>query len=293
MGELKIGTCSWKYDSWKGILYPQEGKLNHLKEYSRHLNTVEIDQWFWSLFGEDKAALPRPRIVEEYRQSVPEDFRFTIKLPNSITLTHFYRRDKNAPLKANPHFLSAELFRDFIKSIEPLSGQIGVLMFQFEYLNREKMKSQGEFQQRFSDFLKGLDCPYPLAVEIRNPNYLNKAYFRFLLTHDLSPVLLQGYYMPPVPQIYWKHKPDMGETVIIRLHGPDRSGIEIRSRGVWDQILEPHDDELEDIAKVLSDLLDSGKTVYVNINNHYEGSAPLTIRRLQKIMGDAENYDYE
>ena len=41
---LHIGTCSWKYDFWKGIIYPDKEKFNFLGEYSKHYNTVEVDQ---------------------------------------------------------------------------------------------------------------------------------------------------------------------------------------------------------------------------------------------------------
>ena len=53
-GKLKIGTCSWKYDSWKGLVYDPDKKYSpydYLADYAKHYNTVEIDQWFWSLFG--------------------------------------------------------------------------------------------------------------------------------------------------------------------------------------------------------------------------------------------------
>lgn len=46
---LHVGTCSWKYDSWKGLLYRpgrKYGPFDYLPDYARHLNTVEIDQWF-------------------------------------------------------------------------------------------------------------------------------------------------------------------------------------------------------------------------------------------------------
>ena len=59
MNNLKIGTCSWKYDSWKGIVYPEFGDFNYLEEYSKKYNTVEIDQWFWSLFPNNKVTLPK------------------------------------------------------------------------------------------------------------------------------------------------------------------------------------------------------------------------------------------
>lgn len=41
---LRIGTCSWKYDSWKGIIYPDKDDINYLKEYSKHYKTFEVDK---------------------------------------------------------------------------------------------------------------------------------------------------------------------------------------------------------------------------------------------------------
>ena len=102
MAELRIGTCSWKYDSWQGLVYSDAPKINYLKEYSEHYKSVEIDQWFWSLHGEKKVSLPNPKIIEAYKMSVPDDFKFSVKLPNSISLTHFYNKSKTEPLKANP-----------------------------------------------------------------------------------------------------------------------------------------------------------------------------------------------
>jgi uncharacterized protein YecE (DUF72 family) len=247
---------------------------------------VEIDQWFWSLFGIKKVTLPSSSVVQEYHASVPDDFRFTVKIPNSITLTHFYRKTKNDPLVKNPYFLSVNLFNDFLKLIEPLKRQLGSLMFQFEYLNKKKMPSQQTFQEAFSEFLSQIDPAYPYAIEIRNPNYLNEKYFDFLNSLNLGSVFLQGYYMPPVLSVYKKYASFLQNTCVIRLHGPDRSDIEDRSGGNWNRVLDQRDDELSGIAGMVKELLNRNINVYVNMNNHYEGSAPLSIRRLQKFLND-------
>ena len=84
MSSIRFGTCSWKYESWKGLIYPEIEKFDYLKEYSKHFNTVEIDQWFWSLFAPSKVVLPQKKIVTVYKNSVPKDFLFTVKVPNSL-----------------------------------------------------------------------------------------------------------------------------------------------------------------------------------------------------------------
>jgi uncharacterized protein YecE (DUF72 family) len=286
MATLRIGTCSWKYDSWEGFVYPPGKSSNYLADYSRHYPTVEIDQWFWSLFAVEKVVLPSRKTVHEYKESVPRDFKFTVKIPNSITLTHFYRKNKIDPLIGNPHFLSARLFAQFLDIISPLRDRMGPLMFQFEYLNRQKMSSQQAFQEQFGAFLEKIDSHYQYAIEIRNPNYLNEFYFSFLKSRGLGHVFLQGYYMPPIVAVYREFKKWLSDFTIIRLHGPDRSGIEERSGGKWNTILEPRDDELREISRVIRELLDRKMDIYVNMNNHYEGSAPLSIKRLEKILSD-------
>ncbi len=282
--QLRIGTCSWKYDSWEGLVYSQKKPDNYLAEYSRMYNTVEIDQWFWSLFGVDKVALPAPATVEEYTRSVPEDFRFSVKIPNSITLTHFYRKKKTDPLVENPHFLSRDLFRQFLDLLSPMGSKLGPLMFQFEYLNKQKMPDQNSFMEKFSEFIQKTDSSFQYTVEIRNPNYLNRSYFEFLKNLELGHVFLQGYYMPSMVPLFRKFGELLTGTAVIRLHGPDRSNIEELSGGNWNRILEPKDDELKQIGDVVRDLLDRKMEVYINVNNHYEGSAPLSIRRLEKFL---------
>ncbi len=128
LSPLRIGTCSWKYESWQGIVYSEEHRGNFLEEYAEHFPTVEVDQWFWSLFAGNKVVLPKPEVVREYAASVPEGFLFGIKVPNSITLTHHYRRGTD-PLVANPHFLSVDLMLGFLESIAPLGKKIGPLNF--------------------------------------------------------------------------------------------------------------------------------------------------------------------
>ncbi|MFA7227572.1 MAG: DUF72 domain-containing protein [Melioribacteraceae bacterium] len=284
MPQLKIGTCSWKYDSWRGLIYSGEPKINYLKEYSRHFNTVEIDQWFWSLHGINKVTLPKPDIVQSFRISVPNNFKFTIKIPNSISLTHLYREEKRDELIPNPHFLSQDLLAEFISIIKPMKDNLGPLMFQFEYLNKEKMKSQYEFQGIMREFVKLFPSEFDFAFEIRNPDYLNEGYFNFIREHKLGHVFLQGYYMPSIFEIYKRYKDFIKDFTVIRLHGSDRHGIENRSGGQWNKILDPKDEELEKIIEMVTELLDRNVDVYLNVNNHYEGSAPLTIQKINRIL---------
>ena len=287
MAELRMGTCSWKFPSWEGLVYSASKGINYLEEYARKYNTVEIDQWFWSLFGEENVKLPRTIDVENYRRSVPDGFRFTVKAPNSITLTHAYKK-KSDPLVVNRLFLSTTVLAEFLALLDPMRDLLGPVMFQFEYLNRNKMPTQADFQEALGRFAADLPSSYEFAVEVRNGKYLNEFFFRFLLEASLRPVLLQGYWMPPVAEVYEEHQSLIAQhdSVVIRLMGPDRKRIEAATGKQWNQIVEPKEEELADIVGMVKSLLKQGVSVYLNVNNHYEGSAPLTIERIQRLLGN-------
>jgi uncharacterized protein YecE (DUF72 family) len=285
MNKLRVGTCSWKYPSWKGLVYSQEVE-NYLVEYARQYTTVEVDQWFWSLFPNGKPRLPLPAVVEEYRRSVPEEFRFTVKAPNSITLTHQYSKEKSAPGLPNKYFLSAELTGEFMQILAPLKTTLGPVVFQFEYLNRQKMPTQQDFEARLEKFRKALPDGRAYTVEIRNGNYLNAHFLDFLLGEDWGLVLLQGYWMPSIVDLWGSLESRIRKfrTVIVRLHGTGREEIEKETGKTWNRIVHSREKELADIAGIVKDLTGSRNEIYVNINNHYEGSAPLTIERFQKFL---------
>jgi uncharacterized protein YecE (DUF72 family) len=177
--QLHIGACSWKFDAWRGLVYSGEPS-DYLTEYAQHFDCVEIDQWYWSLFGADKVSLPQPKAVAGYAQSVPAGFRFGVKLPDALTLTHLRPANKADPLVPNPHFLSPDLLGTFMGLLEPMRDKLGPLMLQFGYLNRQMMGSQAEFLDRLDHFVKPLPGGYQWCVEIRNPNWLNDDHFLWL-----------------------------------------------------------------------------------------------------------------
>jgi len=283
---IRIGTCSWKYPSWSGLVYSAPKGIDYLEEYARHYDSVEVDQWFWSLFAGDKVKLPDEAVVAGYRQAVGDDFRFTVKVPNSLSLTHHYKGKKSGPLEPNRHFLDPDLWLSFIDSLSGIRDVLGPLILQFEYLNKQKMSGRPRFLERLGGFLQAIPDGPPVAVELRNPRWVDASWFDFLREHRACPVLLQGYWMPPVTELYGKFRKELAaqEDLVIRLHGGDRQGIEKLTNKQWDKVVEPKDQELGEVARMADDLAGAGPQVFVNVNNHYEGSAPQTIRKLQDLF---------
>jgi uncharacterized protein YecE (DUF72 family) len=287
---LRIGTCSWKFDSWKGLFYDSSKNYkpdDYLVDYARHLNSVEIDQWFWSLFP-GGVKLPDISTVKTYTDSVPDDFVFTVKAPNSLTLTHFYskqpRKYTEYAGKANKYFLNSELLERFLERLTLMGKKLGPIMFQFEYLNKKKMPTKEVFFDRFHEFLLRAPKDYKYAVEIRNPNYLSPAFFKFLEEHALGFVYLEGYYMPPIGDIFKKFEPATADFCIVRLHGGDRLEIETETGGLWNQVVSPKPEGLKTAAQIIRANCRRNILTFVNINNHFEGCAPVTVTRFLDIL---------
>jgi uncharacterized protein YecE (DUF72 family) len=293
---LRVGTCSWKFDSWKGLIY-ETGKAyrpqDYLRDYAGHLNSVEVDQWFWSLFPES-VRLPDIRTVKQYAESVPDDFVFTVKAPNALTLTHFYSRQPAAYTSSagapNPHFLDNALLERCLERLTPLGRKLGPIMFQFEYLNRKKMPSRDAFIERFQAFISRAPREFRYALETRNPNYLSPEFFRFLKDSGCGYVYLEGYYMPPIGTVFERFLPDTADFSIIRLHGGDRQEIEKEAGESWGRLVSPKPEAIRAAARIVRSNARRRVLTYVNVNNHLEGSAPLTIQRLLEALTDEKSY---
>jgi uncharacterized protein YecE (DUF72 family) len=290
-GLLRLGTCSWKYDSWKGLVYEPDKRYrpdDYLGDYAKVFDSVEVDQWFWSLFP-GRARLPEPRTVAAYEKNVPEGFVFTVKAPNALTLTHYY---KNQPAgsasfsdQPNPYFLDEALLRRFLDLLSPLGPKLGPIMFQFEYLNKKKMPAAEAFYERFGAFISKAPKGFRYAVEIRNANYYAPAFFEFLKEYGLGFVYLDGYYMPPIGKVFEGFAPETADFQVIRLHGGDRLEIEGETGDVWNKVVAPKPEGLVSAAKIVRANARKNILTYVNFNNHYEGSAPLSIRRFLETLG--------
>lgn len=283
---VRIGSCSWKFPSWNGLVYDSNSHARFLAQYAGHYETVEIDQWFWSLFGERSIAMPKIETVAEYLADTPDSFTFSIKAPNSITLTHYYSRGRQKEqLTPNPWFLDRDLFLRFLEAVQPLQERTVSVMLQFEYLNKRKIASPAEFIQRLDAFLSSLGPAaetWNIGVEPRNPQFLDDRYFRTLASHRAHHVFTHGYFMPAAYSVFAEYGHLLTDRTVIRLLGADRKSIEKECGKRWNERIRAKPDDLTHIAEMIYELQTRAIDTTVNVNNHYEGSAPLTIGVLQE-----------
>lgn len=277
-GKIRFGTCTWNYPSWMGLVYTktQRTAADYLPEYTRSFQTAEIDSWFYRM--------PERRDVLAYDKSTPDGFRFTCKVPQDISLTHLRTHEKDVPLVPNAGFLSVDLWKRFLDRIEPLRHKLDAVMLEFEYLNRQKMSGLTEFIDRIGAFLNAIPKGVPLALEPRNSNYMKEEYFRFVQKEGIIHVFSEKEFMPPIYELYAKYSEFIQGSSVVRLMGGNRKEIEEKTGEVWNAIVDARPD-LPKVAEMIKSLSSKLDFVTVNVNNHYEGSAPLTIKRIRDLIG--------
>lgn len=78
--------------------------------------------------------------------------------------------------------------------------------------------------------------------------------------------------------------PLTADFTIIRLHGGDRLEIETQTQEMWDKVVSPKPEALKAAADIVNWNLEHKIVTIVNINNHFEGSAPISIQRFIELL---------
>ena len=118
---IYVGTSSWKYEGWLGLIYSPEKYMRYFKEgppkilkgrfektclaeYAQTFKTECLDAGFYQF--------PSQQMLEGYLSQVPSDFRLSLKVTEDITVLRFPNlpRYGSRAGQANPHFLDSDLF---------------------------------------------------------------------------------------------------------------------------------------------------------------------------------------
>jgi uncharacterized protein YecE (DUF72 family) len=202
-----IGTSSWKYPGWVGLLYDEQrylwrGKFAEsrferdcLAEYAEVFPTVCVDAGYYNF--------PAPTYIEGLVKQVRPGFKFGFKVTDEITARTFPNLPRHGAKagQRNEHFLNAELFSAaFLSSLAPYREFIGVLMFEFSHFHPRDFQRGREFVQMLDQFLSQLPTGWQYGVEIRNQNLLCQPYLEVLAKHGVAHVLNNWSRMPSVAE---------------------------------------------------------------------------------------------
>lgn len=288
-----IGTSSWKYEGWKGLIYHKpytsQKQFNEgtLHEYAEHFSAVGVDHTYYSW--------PNKGSLEKYFDETPDSFKFILKATDQITVPRFpkiARYGKNAGCN-NLTFLDAECFaKNFLEPVSYLKHKLGAIVLEFSRFQAGTIQSGSEFVEKLDFFLEQI-CKvtsHRIAVEIRNGNWLKPAYFSVLKRHSVSPVFNSWTHMPEIGAQWELTKPfDFSCSVIRLLLKPGVLYADAVDRfSPYDRIQEVQSTTRMSVVNMIREALALKKHLFLLVNNRFEGCAPKTIEGILKELSNQD-----
>lgn len=286
-----LGTSSWSFPGWNGIVYDgefREARLSRhgLPAYARHplFSTVGIDRTFYAPLGEQEFA--------HYAAQVPDGFRFLVKAPMAVTSP--YLRNDDGTFADSVQFLDPTFAIDSF--IEPclagLAQKAGPLVFQFPPQGGATVRRPDAFINRLYRFLRdlpALPAGTHYAVEIRDRELLTERFFKCLQATGARFCVASHARMPsPREQLCIAAGVDNPGPLIVRwsLHAGFKYEDAKSRYFPFNRIVDEDLDTRDSLARACVETLDKGYPVYVVVNNKAEGSAPLSIGRLAQRIAE-------
>ena len=284
---IYIGTSSWKYPGWCGLLYSTdryvtrgkfaESRFNRecLSEYSETFKSVCVDGAYYQF--------PSEKYLTALAEQVPEDFRFSFKVTGEVTMKEFPKIPRMGPRagKVNPNFLNAEIFtRHFLGPCESIRSKVGLLMFEFSRFHPQEFPDAEAFASTLDRFLGQLPPGWDYGVEIRNQEFLGNPYFEVLRKHGVTHVYNSWDAMPAVDAqmnsvgnaLDGLH---LGARFLLKPGRNYKNAVEKFSP--YNQVLEPYEDARAAAAQLIEQAFKKRSRLYLYGNNRLEGCSPLTL----------------
>ncbi len=160
VGKVRIGAAGWSIPKQHAAEFPADG--THLERYAGRFSAVEINSSFY-----------RPHKAGTYARwaaSVPQDFRFAVKLPREIT--HLRRLNG-----------TTEPLVRFLAEIQALGGRLGPVLVQLPPSLAYKEALAGAFLATLRERFDGR-----IVCEPRHPTWFTDAADRVLSQFQVARV---------------------------------------------------------------------------------------------------------
>ncbi|MGA3015982.1 MAG: DUF72 domain-containing protein [Bryobacteraceae bacterium] len=286
---IYIGGSSWKYEGWLGQVYTRErylarGRFSRklfeaecLREYAETFPTVCGDFAFYQF--------PNAEFWQRLFSRVPEGFRFAFKVPEQITCKVFpkHARYGQQAGKENEAFLDARMLHEmFLRPLEAYREKTALLIFEFGAFGRRSFAELAEFLDRLDPFLSALPREFRYAIEIRNPEFLEKDYFSCLRNHGVAHVYNAWSKMPELRRQLAMPDSATADFLVCRAllrHGrvyEDAVGL----FAPYTRIQDPNPEARESMRVLIGRAREDKQFLFLFVNNRLEGNAPLTILSL-------------
>jgi uncharacterized protein YecE (DUF72 family) len=261
MHPVRVGTCGWSYKEWSGVFYPAGLKPGeYLSCLARHYPVVEVDGTFYRT--------PSRKTVEGWRDATPPGFGFSLKVPQKIT-------HEKVLLDCGDEVGA------FLEAVRVLGDKLLCCTLQFGYFNKSKFATLAAFLEQLEPFLAAWPDEVPVAVEVRNKNWMTPALAECLTRHNAVWVLPDQAWMPSPLSVVQQLDAVTGPFAYVRLLG-DREAVDALTPKL-DHIVIDRGQQVAADAEAIK-LLAKRVPVVAFVNNHFAGYAPETVRQLLALL---------
>lgn len=262
IANIRIGTCAWSFDDWRGIFYPEHlASPERLAFYARHFNSVEIDSTFYGP--------PSPQTAGHWIDATPDEFLFSAKIARDITHDRKLRK-------------STELLEGFLTAIAPLRRKLACVLIQLPPYFTLKQD-----EQALREFILRLPKDFRFAVEFRDSSWHLPRIARLLEEQCVCWVWNDTTSLERAHEGAFQFLPRTTDFLYVRLLG-DRDtkyatdGSRLHQyRGLqWRR-----DASLESWTARIRQTLAQVNQVLIYTNNHFEGFSPHSSQRIAERLG--------
>ena len=250
--DFHIGTQGWNYDAWVGPFFPADTRpADFLSVYSRAFASVEVDSTFYGV--------PALTTFQSWYDRTPQDFIFSLKLPQEITHEQrlrdtlgigetFYERARALKHKLGP--ILVQLSPDF----DP--GELPALV----------------------DFIGTIPSDIRFTIEFRHRGWITEGVIALLRDRNIGVTLVDGRWIPRKMMLALARKPT-ADFIYIRWMGPNRDLVD------YSRVQADRTREIDLWMEAIAELPSTVRDVYGYVANTFSGHSPATARDIQYRLG--------
>ena len=256
--KIHIGCQGWNYDDWTTragggtVFYPRGTRSGEmLKLYAEIFDTIEVDSTFY--------AIPPQATFAGWFEKTPENFTFSLKLPQEITHTKFLRQE------------SFPALAEFCEKARELKEKLAVVLIQMP----PQFEGNKQNALALREFFAQLPADIKFAIEFRHRDWLIEWTFEELEKNKVALCLTEGSWIPR-DFVFQAIKNLKNDFAYVRFMGE-------RDLLHFDKIYRNEDAVLqlwkEEIEKI------EAEEIYIYFSNFFEGHAPASVNKLKNLFG--------
>lgn len=249
---IHVGTQGWNYDAWVGPFYPPYTRpVDFLSMYSRAFSTVEVDSTFYGV--------PAATTFQSWIDRTPDDFVFSLKLPQEIT--HEQRlRD------------SLGISEQFYERARQLGAKLGPILVQLAPdFDSSELPALVDFAGKAPKDLR-------FTIEFRHRGWMTEGVVALLRDRNIGLTLVDGRWIPRRIMLSLAKRPT-ADFVYIRWMGPNRDLVD------YSRVQVDRTREIDAWIEAIEEIRGRVSDVYGYVANHFTGHSPATAREIQQRLG--------